>query len=172
MIFVQKSLRSLRALTIGTAFTLASCTGPEIPPPPSAPVAATKITPATALAPVKPVRLSVPAEVSVISLSDFFTLEQSGKALIYDARAAFFYHLGHIPGAINLSKNHCDASITARAPEITAAIAAGKTVVVYCSNTRCPDARAVAAHLANAGYPTKIFPGGWEEWRTADLTGQ
>ena len=118
----------------------------------------------------KPAPTKQPGEVAPISLGDFFALQQSGKALIYDARQPFFYHLGHIPGAINLPQKQCDAAITARESEIKAALAAGKTLIVYCSSRTCPDARTVAIHLSISGYPARFFPGGWEEWRTADLT--
>ena len=108
--------------------------------------------------------------VSAISFGDFFALQQSGKTLVYDARQAFFYHLGHIPGAINLPPKHCAPAITTRQSEIKAALAAGKTIIVYCSSSTCPDARSVATQLSACGYPARIFPGGWEEWRTADPT--
>ena len=92
-------------------------------------------------------------EISSISLEDFFMLQQSGKALIFDARPAFFYDLGHIPGAINLPKNDCDEAIANREAEIKAALAAGKTIVVYCTSLTCPDARTVAIHISGFGYP-------------------
>jgi 3-mercaptopyruvate sulfurtransferase SseA len=125
----------------------------------------TAATPETA----KPARTNAPGQVTSITLGEFFPLQQSGKTLIYDARAPFFYHLGHIPGAINLPRGHCDKSIPTREAEIKAALAAGKTIVVYCSSITCADARIVALRLASFGYPARIFPGGWEEWRTADL---
>ena len=108
-------------------------------------------------------------EVTSISLEQFFLLQQSDKALIFDARPSFFYSLGHIPGAINLPKNNCDEAINARESEIKAAIANGKTLVVYCSSITCPDARAVAIHLSGFGYPASIFSGGWDAWKDAGM---
>ena len=99
----------------------------------------------------------------------FFTLQQSGKALIFDARPAFFYNLGHIPGAINLAKNRCDEAIHAQETAIKAAVDAGQTIVVYCSSSSCPDARTVAIHISGFGYPAKIFYGGMDEWREASM---
>ena len=110
--------------------------------------------------------------VSSISLDDFFALQQSGKALVFDARTAFFYHLGHIPGAINLPKNRCDEAIAARESEIKTALAAGKTIIVYCSGITCPDARTVAIHISGFGFPASTFSGGWEAWRQADMPGE
>lgn len=164
------------------ALIIASCAAPAQPPPvtrgtaqphrlPSTTTTTTTTATTTTKPPsIKPLPGKERGVVSAISLDDFFALQQSGKALIYDARAPFFYHLGHIPGAINLSRKQCDAAITARKSEIKAALAAGKTIIVYCSSITCPDAHAVAIHLADRGYPARIFPGGWEEWRSADLT--
>lgn len=148
------------------AFVLASsCTNP----PPAKTTPANKQTAAATPESDKPARTTTPGQVTSITLGEFFPLQQSGKTLIYDARAPFFYHLGHIPDAINLPRGHCDTSIPAREVEIKAALAAGKTIVVYCSSITCADARIVALRLAGFGYPARIFPGGWEEWRTADL---
>ena len=163
--------RSTLAILV-LALALASCARPAQPAPASPAAHPQQVSSAATPDSRNPARQSDRAAVSPISLGDFFALQQSDQALIYDARQAFFYHLGHIPGAINLSQKQCDAAITARAPEIRAALAAGKTIVVYCSSSTCPDARTVATHLANSGYPARVFPGGWEEWRTADLTNQ
>jgi rhodanese-related sulfurtransferase len=50
-----------------------------------------------------------------------------------------------------------------------AARAAGKEIVLYCTNTECPDARVVAGWLAERGYSTLVYRGGWEEWKQAGL---
>jgi rhodanese-related sulfurtransferase len=117
----------------------------------------------------KPVRTIRRGAVSSISLEPFFALQQSGKALVFDARAGFFYHLGHIPGAIHLPKQNCDKLIRERETEIKAALAAGKTIVVYCTSRNCPDAMTVANHLSGFGYPAAVFAGGWDAWKNADL---
>ena len=120
----------------------------------------------------KPVRMNGRGTLISISLGDFFALQQAGKALIYDARPAFFYHLGHVPGAANLTKTRCDDQVVAREAEIKGALAQGKTIVVYCSGITCPDARTVAIHIAGFGYPAAIFAGGWEAWQDAALPGE
>lgn len=107
--------------------------------------------------------------VSSISLTEFFPLHESNRVLLYDARPGFFYGLGHIPGAINLLKDGCDAQIEKRESEIKAAIAAKKTIVVYCTNLLCPDARAVATHLADHGYSSAVLSGGWETWKDSGM---
>ena len=151
------------------ALALASCADQPKQAPANTPAASARDTPASEPAYQKPVRMNDRGAITTIPLADFFTLQQSGKAVIFDARPAFFYSLGHIPGAINLSKNHCDEAIHAREPEIRAALAAGKTLVVYCSSSSCPDARTVAIHLSGFGFPAKIFYGGMDEWREASM---
>ena len=117
----------------------------------------------------KPVRMNGRGKVSSISLTEFFPLHQSRQVLLYDARPGFFYTLGHIPGATNLPKDGCDVLIEKREAEIKAAIAAKKTIVVYCTNLLCPDARAVATHLANYGYSSTVLSGGWETWKDSGM---
>lgn len=116
-----------------------------------------------------PIRLNGRGKVSSISLADAFALQQAEKALIYDARPAFFYNLGHIQGAISLPKSNCDANIVKREAEIKSALAANKTIVIYCTNYTCPDARTVAIHFSNFGYPSSTLSGGWDEWKESEL---
>lgn len=156
-------------LTLAAALTgLVSCTPPaqEAPAPSPAPKK-------TAEAPAKPVkkqpRLNGRGKMSSISLEEAFALQQSDKAVIYDARPHFFYALGHLPGAISLPKANCDAEIAKREAEIKAALASGKTIVVYCTNFACPDARTVAMHLADFGYSSSTLSGGWEAWKESGL---
>ena len=144
------------------AFALVACAGPS---PSPAPVPVPGKQEAAAKAPSK----RGLGKVSSIPLEDFFALQQSGKVLIFDARPSFIYKLGHIPGAINLPKNRCAEAIAAREPEIKAALAAGKTIVVYCSSLTCPDARTVAMHISGFGHPASVFSGGWDAWKTAEL---
>jgi len=151
------------------ALIIASCAGPTAEPPPTDSVEAENGAAATKPKYKKPVRMNGRGDVSSISLSDFFTLQQSGEAMIFDARPAFFYNLGHIPGASNLPKSNCDEEIHKRETQINAALAEGKTIVVYCTNRMCPDARAVAIHLSGFGYPARIFSGGWDSWKEAGM---
>jgi rhodanese-related sulfurtransferase len=117
----------------------------------------------------EPARLNGRGKTTSISLTDLFALQQSDEALIFDARPRFFYHLGHIPGAISLPKDGCDAEIDKREAEIKAALAAKKTIVVYCTSRTCPDARTVASHLSSFGYSSSTFGGGWDSWKESGL---
>ncbi|RYD17495.1 MAG: hypothetical protein EOP88_26285 [Verrucomicrobiaceae bacterium] len=156
-------------LTLAAAFLglVTSCTPPAQEAP--APVPAKKTETAVAKAPKKQPRLNGRGKVSSISLTDAFTLQQSDKAVVYDARPHFFYVLGHLPGAISLPKVNCDAEIVKREAEIKSAVASGKTIVVYCTNFACPDARTVAMHLADFGYSSSTLSGGWDSWKEAGL---
>ena len=117
----------------------------------------------------KPVSTKERGKVITLSFEDFYALHQSNKALLYDARLAFFYKLGHIPGAINLSKNSSDAAIAAKEPEIKAALTHGKTIVIYCTDIQCPDARKLADRISIFGYPVAVFTGGWHAWHDAEM---
>jgi rhodanese-related sulfurtransferase len=119
--------------------------------------------------PKKPILMNGRGKVTSISMEDFFPLQQSGQALIYDARPGFYYQLGHIPGAIHFPKSNCDELIVSRKAEIEAAIAAKKTIVIYCTNLTCPDARTVAMHLASYGYSSSTLTGGWDSWKNSEL---
>lgn len=157
------ALRPLSVL-LPIAFLAGACV-PQ--PPASAPPVPKKE--AVAANRPNPSRVNGRGKVSSISLTDFFERQQTDKVLLYDARPAFFYSLGHIPGAISLPKSSCDAQIVKREAEIKAALAAGKTIVIYCTNLLCPDARTVAIHMADAGYSTSTLTGGWESYKETGL---
>jgi rhodanese-related sulfurtransferase len=161
-----------KLLLLAPAWMIASCAEPFSVTPPAADDTPAEESPT----PVqqkpkfkKPPRMNGRGEVTSISLEQFFTLQQSGKTLIFDARPAFLYALGHIPGAVNLSKHNCDEAIFKREAEIKAALAEGKTLVVYCSSLTCPDARTVAIHLSGFGYPAAIYSGGYDGWKEAGM---
>jgi rhodanese-related sulfurtransferase len=144
------------------ALMLAGCTMPE---------SETPAPPAPEPQPVykKPPRMNGRGKITSISFEDFFALQQSGKAMIFDARPAFIYQLGHIPGAIHLPKDNCDTQIHSREESIKSALADGKTLVTYCSGPGCPDARTVAIHISGFGYPVSVFHGGWSAWKDAEM---
>lgn len=148
-----------------TLFALTACVDraeeskPPVPSPQAQPEAEYK----------KPPRLHGRGKVSSISLEDFFVLHESGQAMVIDSRPAIFHQFGRIPGAISIPAKNCDTAIHKREDEIKAAIAAGKTIVVYCSGFMCPDARTVAMHISGFGYPASVFSGGWDAWKDAGM---
>lgn len=113
--------------------------------------------------------LSKRGKVTSISMNEAFALQQSGGALIYDARPGFYYALGHVPGAKSMPKGSCEEEILVRRPEIEAAIAAKKPIIVYCTNFLCADARTVASHLALNGFSSSVMSGGWDSWKESGL---
>ncbi len=157
-----------KGLLLAAGFAIPACSVSPRGTPPANPAASTAEVPSrpeTGKAPGKP----EPGKVSSISMEDFFVLHESGKTLVFDARPTLIYRLGHIPSAINLPKNRCDEGIAGRSGEIRSALAAGKTIVVYCTGTSCPDAHTVAMHLANSGHPASVFAGGWDSWKEAGM---
>lgn len=117
----------------------------------------------------KPVRMNGRGDVSSISLEEMFAYQGSGNALIFDARPAYLFHLGHIPGAESLPKPDCENSIAKMDERLKSAVATGKPIIVYCSGLLCPDARTVAMHISGYGHPAKIFSGGYDAWKKAGL---
>lgn len=107
--------------------------------------------------------------VTRIMLGDLFQLQQENRALIFDVRPAFVYQLGHIPGAVNWPKASFNSQLSAHEPQIAAARAVKKPVVLYCVDFACPDARTVASWLAERGHHVSILEGGWDAWKTGGL---
>lgn len=104
-----------------------------------------------------------------IGLDEFFALQQSGRALVYDVRVPYFYGVDHIPGAINWPHTKYDEQIVKRDIEIRNAKEEGKEVVVYCFNFLCPEARNVAKKLTRRGFDLLVFSSGIDTWREAGL---
>lgn len=154
-----------RAIPIACVFALCGCAKDVTPSPlPAAPQVAEPQEKYK-----KPVRMNGRGEITSISFDQFYPLHEAGRTLVYDARHPLFYRLGHIPGAINLPLPDCDSAIHKREEEIKAALASGKTIVVYCTGITCPDARSLARHISGFGYPASIFSGGWDAWKEANL---
>ena len=99
---------------------------------------------------------------------------ENKSALILDARPAVFIERGHVPGALNLSRDDFANDIVASRPRLKTAQA--KPIIVYCSGGECHDSRLVANALLSLGFSNvSLYPGGWEEWSAAiwrKLTGK
>lgn len=150
---------------IGVSLILASCTDQAAPFLNPTPIATAPSKPSSQ----NPPPVIAPGKVDLIFFEDFFALHQSGKILLYDARPAFFYRLGHIPGAINVPRGTRDEQISKRNPEIRNALVAGKTVVTYCTGQTCPDAHTLADQISALGHPVSIFSDGWHAWTAAEM---
>ncbi len=149
---------------------LASCeTSPTEPR--IAPLVKPKPAPSVVLETPQPsAKPTVPlGQVTRIAIGDLFAKQQSGEVLIYDVRPAFYYKFGRIQGAINWPKSQFSPQLAAREIEIQNAKASGKSIVLYCTDLACPDAREVASRLAKVGHSTQVLEGGWEAWKAGGL---
>ena len=138
----------------------------QAPPPVTTPVPAAK----PAAIPAKPTAAPVKTgKLTSIDLPTLFPRQQAGTVLLYDARPGFVAGFGKIPGAISWSRHDFNARLSQGEAEIRAAKAAGKPVVIYCTDAACPDARAVAEKLVALGHDVAILDGGFAAWKEAGL---
>ena len=109
-----------------------------------------------------------------VSLPDFRIAVESKNDLILDARPSVFFERGHVPGALNLSRDDFATDYRRLAP--TLKISRDKRIIVYCSGGACHDSRLVANALLSLGFSdVSVYTGGWDEWSAAHLpetTGQ
>jgi rhodanese-related sulfurtransferase len=140
------------------AVILVSCEDGSPPPTkPSEPIAGQ-------VSPPKPT-----GKLTEIRLETFFPKQQAGSLLIYDARPVFVSAFGKIPGAIPWPKAEYDAQLVEREKQIREAKEDGKTVVIYCTDFACPDARAVGEKLVARGHDIAILAGGFAMWKDTGL---
>lgn len=124
------------------------------PPPPSGPAE-----------PEAPQR-----KITRIPLGTFYELQQKPESvLIFDVRPGFVYRLGHVPGAISWPKGRFEEALAIHEPQIEAAKAAGKPVILYCTDLACPDAHTVANRLASRNHSVAVLEGGWAAWKEGGL---
>ena len=103
-----------------------------------------------------------------IGLARFRQAFAEHDTLILDARAAPFYRLGHVPGALNLSRENFARDYQRLAATLTTA--KDRPIVVYCSGGSCHDSKMVAGALLSLGFAdVRVFTGGWDEWKDAGL---
>lgn len=105
---------------------------------------------------------------ATLSFADFRTAVESKNALILDARPALFYERGHVPGALNLSRDDFAQDYRRLGPTLKQAM--DKRVIVYCSGGACHDSKLVANALLSLGFSgVSVYSGGWDEWSAAHL---
>ncbi len=108
---------------------------------------------------VSPGGTAAPVELETLDFQQASGAWKTSAALFVDARDPAFFEEGHIPGAVNVSRENI---LLARAG-ITSA--KDRRLVVYCSGEDCEDSRAVAKGLSAMGYSNvAVYAGGWEEW--------
>ena len=103
-----------------------------------------------------------------IGLDEFQALVNSRRGVVIDARPAFIYRDGHVPGAINLPRDDFESAYRRNDARLT--VHKAGTVAVYCSGADCPDASLVADALRTLGYSQpRVYTEGWEEWSQSGL---
>lgn len=79
---------------------------------------------------------------------------------IVDVRHTEDYEKGHIPGAINLSKEKWHSF---------SELSRDKTNIVYCYSEVCHLAAAASKLFAENGYPVMELEGGFETWQHYEM---
>jgi rhodanese-related sulfurtransferase len=119
----------------------------------------------TTLVQAPPFQLS---QIDTISLDQFRGDVDGKNTLVLDARSAPFYAQGHVPGALNLSRD--DFANDYRRLKSTLDESRDKQIVVYCSGGDCHDSRMVASALLSLGFTkVQVFTDGWTGWTQAGL---
>jgi rhodanese-related sulfurtransferase len=109
--------------------------------------------------------------VATVGLDEFRQIVDSRSALILDARAPLYYRQGHVPGALNLSREDFGAEYLRLRGMLDRD--KDRPIIVYCSGGSCHDSKMVAEALTTLGYTrVRIFPGGWEAWSSAGMPAQ
>lgn len=118
-------------------------------------------------APAAPVVPSIPGKAVVIGLQEFRQLVEGRKTIILDARPEIFHRLGHVPGAVSLSREEFERDYAKNKSLLGDHQA---LIAVYCSSSSCEDSGMVADALVKLGYTNvEVFKGGWDEWSGAGL---
>jgi rhodanese-related sulfurtransferase len=108
------------------------------------------------------------APAATVGLPDFRAAVENKSALILDARPSVFFERGHVPGALNLSRDDFARDYRHLAPRLKGT--STQPIIVYCSGGTCHDSRLVANALLSLGFSdVSIYTGGWDEWSAAHL---
>ena len=87
-----------------------------------------------------------------------------GTVTVVEALGPMYYEAEHLPGAINVPHTEVDALAPSLLPDKDAAI------VIYCSNTQCPNSEVAARRLVALGYTNvRRYVEGKDDWREAGL---
>ena len=106
--------------------------------------------------------------VDTVGLDEFRPAVEHKDDLIIDARSSHYYQVGHVPGAINLSRDDFAHDYIRLRPSLEKA--KDGPIVVYCSGGDCHDSKMVAQALTSLGFSqVRVFTGGWDAWTAAGL---
>lgn len=114
------------------------------------------------LEPLKKKELSL--AIRKVNLPELLNLMANRNIVILDARESGFFEMGHIPGALNLSRRNFESDLKKVGTQVPDW--AKRQVIVYCSGVDCEDSRKVAEKLLQLGVQDiAIFTEGWKVWQ-------
>lgn len=87
-------------------------------------------------------------------------IERGEDIVVVDVREAEDYEESHVPGAINLPKNHWHSPDGLREDTVN---------ILYCYSQTCHLAARAAQEFAGKGYQVMEMEGGFEAWESYDL---
>ena len=91
-------------------------------------------------------------------------LDRGDDFTIVEALPPMYYEHTHLPGALNLPHDQVDALAPQLLPD------KDREVVVYCSNTECPNSGIAANRLTALGYRNvRKYAEGKQDWIEAGL---
>ena len=107
-------------------------------------------------------------QVETVGREEFRSAIASKDDLVIDARPSSSYRHGHVPGAINLSRDAFAQDYLRLRESLEKA--KDNPIVVYCTGGDCHDSKMVAQALTSLGFSqVRVFIGGWDEWTKAGL---
>ncbi|MGE9266641.1 MAG: rhodanese-like domain-containing protein, partial [Verrucomicrobiales bacterium] len=89
-----------------------------------------------------------PGIISQVDLARLFELRQAGRVLLLDTRPSLFHQLAHIPGSLSLPRKKFAQRYPELKTRLNQAVADGHAIVLYCTDSACPDALATARQLS------------------------
>jgi rhodanese-related sulfurtransferase len=101
---------------------------------------------------------------TTITLQELRDAIAARELTVIETLGPMYYAAGHLPGAINIPHT----AVGELAPELLPARDA--PIVTYCSNEACANSTIAQNQLIALGYTNvRKFPGGKQEWESADL---
>jgi 3-mercaptopyruvate sulfurtransferase SseA len=108
-------------------------------------------------------------QITGVDIERLFALLEAEQVFLVDCRPPLFYFMGHINGAINLPYKKLTSSKDEILEQLDEGLAERKVIVLYCQNYACPDAYVFAKKIAELGYSSSVYKGGWQEWKSSGL---
>lgn len=111
-----------------------------------------------------PVPVRDTAGIGEVGLQEAWGLYQERQGLFVDARSRAEFRAGRIPGALLLSLDTFQETVSSW----RGLIPSDTLLIAYCSSAGCESSWEVALLLKEEGYSrVMVFQGGWEDWKGA-----